>query len=501
MELSQDCSSDFTTGLGTPKLSRCVTKKGSAYGTMPESEECSYPTIPCEVDDMQQDCESISDITESFADAPATIRTSGIAYDEYRQHATSQQKVSRNCRSRAYAFTVNVTGFFTELIKRQFDDETPKDIGVTYLCFQEEIAPETGKRHYQGYVHFINQRKFLAARAIIAGWFGNITPHIEVAKGTPKQNRDYCSKDGGTNFFEFGQLPQPGARTDLYDLVKEVIAGKSIKQIADKFPVSFIKFHRGIKELHTLQWTKPRDSRVDPIVYWLCGRSGVGKSLWAWTNYPDLFCMTSGKWWDTYQGQSVVLMDDYRPTWGPFEDLLLLLDRYQHRIEIKGGFTQLSASAFVITTTSRPEVMWHDKTKEDLEQLLRRITRVGLLTKDGLQILMNRRLNVVRRLKNPTGEKSNSKTVQSSTGIQQDSLRNTSPSLTLNNESEESKSQDQEPEILPLISRESISRNDVIDDPLLCYALFDDVIDYVPYTKDELDCMFPPNVFHSYSYR
>lgn len=93
-------------------------------------------------------------------------------------------------RGRAFTFTINV-----------FDENTEAELqslDCRYMIYGYELAPTTNRPHFQGYVYFDNARTITAVSKSIKG-------HIEIAKGAPEQNYDYCSKDG--HFLERGQRP------------------------------------------------------------------------------------------------------------------------------------------------------------------------------------------------------------------------------------------------------------------------------------------------------
>ena len=246
-----------------------------------------------------------------------------------------------------------------------------------YLCFQLEVAPTTLQRHYQGYIHFGNKREFKSAKAFLFGIFG-VQPHLEGAKGSPSQNKDYCSKEGGIpeSFKEYGEMPRQGSRSDLARVAEAVIAGKDLAEVALDHPTEFMKYSGGIKCFQSLVRTRPRNSAVVPTVHWWFGPTGVGKSRKAFACYPDAYVKMNNQWWDGYVGQTAVIIDDYRPSLCTFQELLRILDRYPMRIQTKGSSCELSATVFVITTTDRPEVIWSGRTTEALGQLLRRLTDI-----------------------------------------------------------------------------------------------------------------------------
>lgn len=61
-----------------------------------------------------------------------------------------------------------------------------KSLSYAIACL--ELAPSTGHQHIHIYIHFNNAIKLDPTKLLGA--------HLEVCKGSPKQNIDYIKKDG-----------------------------------------------------------------------------------------------------------------------------------------------------------------------------------------------------------------------------------------------------------------------------------------------------------------
>ena len=115
------------------------------------------------------------------------------------------------------------------------------------------------------------------------------------------------------------------------------------------------------------------NKRVKPNVTWIYGSTGTGKTRYADQTYKDIFWKDSTKWWDGYEKHETIVLDDFRPKNMEFDELLRVLDRYPKRLEIKGGFRWLNSPNIIITSNKSSEQLYHYKTDEDINQLLRRI--------------------------------------------------------------------------------------------------------------------------------
>ena len=104
-------------------------------------------------------------------------------------------------RARAYCFTLNNWTVEQQAKLDEFD--------CRYMLYGKEVG-ESGTPHLQGYLYLVNAKSLTALKKKI----GIKELHLEVARGSPSDNRAYCTKGG--DFVERGDIPLQGERTDIY---------------------------------------------------------------------------------------------------------------------------------------------------------------------------------------------------------------------------------------------------------------------------------------------
>lgn len=253
-----------------------------------------------------------------------------------------------NTRSRAWCLTI-----FEEA-----ELETFKNLkGVRYLCYGKEKAPSTGKIHWQSYVYFNNARTFSSMKKKIP------TAHIEKARGSPKDNQEYCKKDG--EFTEVGELPTQGkiSGSELRNMSHEDIIERdarchrayiNAKQILDN-------------KMKVSEWNKGKEVEV----HYVYGTSGSGKSTWAADHilekYGDVaVCIgsyTNGFYNLSDTEAEILIMDDWRDSDMRPSEFVKLIDYRPQQMNIKGG-NHLNRFKAIYITTVRP----YDKIYENMRR-------------------------------------------------------------------------------------------------------------------------------------
>jgi len=91
----------------------------------------------------------------------------------------------------------------------------------------------------------------------------------------------------------------------------------------------------------------------------------------------------ASKWWNGYDSHEYVIIDDFRDGHMSFNELLTLLDRYERRIETKGGMRQFVAKQIIITCNAPPTELYGNVINERKDQLLRRIDLIEEFAEAG----------------------------------------------------------------------------------------------------------------------
>lgn len=258
----------------------------------------------------------------------------------------------------------------------------PKPIptDIRYIIWSREKCPDTGRIHSQGYIELNSPMRMAGVKKL----FKNDKIHLERRFGKREEARDYCLKEDThvDGPYEIGDWEKggQGARSDLIDLKRYIDTGKSERDVVDDFPEMYIKYSTGIRRVLEKKQTR-RNWKTFVTVYY--GKTGHGKSETAWEHFPDAYPkMATNKWWDGYDGDERVIIDDFRGAF-EWEYLLTLLDKYPMLVETKGGTKQFLAKNIIITSAIHPALWYETKDGDSIAQLLRRIDEIWQFTDDG----------------------------------------------------------------------------------------------------------------------
>lgn len=237
---------------------------------------------------------------------------------------------------------------------RMFDCELWPDY-VSYCVYQLEMCPDTGRLHFQLYLELSAQKTMVQLRAELDGLENT---WLKPRRGTQHQARVYCMKEDSRleGPWEYGTLKNQGARADLEAVKTDIDKGMPMRQIVDEHfhtCARYMNFFRSYKRMREPQ----RDWVME--IYIILGPSGTGKTRFARDAFPGAYWKPHGKWWDNYDGHDVVVVDEMYGNRFSFTELLNLMDRYPHSVEIKGGTVEFTSKTLVFTSNQLPED-WYD---------------------------------------------------------------------------------------------------------------------------------------------
>jgi len=212
-----------------------------------------------------------------------------------------------------------------------------------YLIVGKEGAGEGSTPHVQGFVIWTATRRLASLKRLLA------RAHWEVACGSTLSNYDYCSKEG--DFQELGDRPgEPGQAGGAKEKERWAQAKRAATEgdLESVPPDIYLRFYRTLKEIKKDHMVAAPDAQ-GVTGQWLWGAPGTGKSRDARALYPGAYLKMQNKWWDGYQGEEAVILDDFDckelghhlKIWG---------DRYAFIAENKGGALQIRPKHIIITS-------------------------------------------------------------------------------------------------------------------------------------------------------
>jgi len=267
-----------------------------------------------------------------------------------------------NARARNWCFTLN------NYTDEEFNESEEMGARSSYIVVGKEVGTNSTP-HLQGYLECPNGIRGTSIRKLFNG-----RAHWEVRKGTAKQASEYCKKEG--KFFEMGSLSAQGKRSDLEEIGAAVISGSSTREIACTFPGTYIKYHKGIEALKFAAKGifDFEDRKTKPTVIWRWGSTGVGKTKGARDAHSSFYIKDGTMWWNGYEQQEAIIIDDFDGKW-PYRDLLRLLDYGPYQGQFKGGYVKVNSPYIYITCEYPPDQAFRN-IDGDISQVIRRIDKV-----------------------------------------------------------------------------------------------------------------------------
>lgn len=243
-----------------------------------------------------------------------------------------------------------------------------------WAIFGAETCPTTKRLHFQCYAIF---KKRARLSELAKRYHRSI--HWEIARGSPSQNWDYCSKED-KHPIEFGIRPEfdnNGEREkNRWDEARKNLTSGRIEEVDSQI---YIAHYRSCKAIIN------DNVKVDRLLdtypgLWLYGTPGSGKSWEArmmQTSKP--YVKKADKWWCNYNFEPIVVIEDFSPDHAWMVNLLKCwTDVYPFPAEVKqGNLPMIRPEKIIITSNySMAECFAGvDSRSIDIKALMRRFKR------------------------------------------------------------------------------------------------------------------------------
>lgn len=269
--------------------------------------------------------------------------------------------------------------------------ENPPE-NLRFVVCQLEMGEQTNKTHYQGFLITHNSIRMNQVKTYLQAPWVNVFPKpADAVEDIIK----YCMKEEtrveGAEPFILGEPPKAsnkGKRNDLLNVHDAIINNKSLYEIANSNPLSFLRYTNNIRSVHSMflgqrAQTVLRDISVEVLI----GPPGVGKTQYACLKNGLENCYilntSAGQtvWWDNYLGQKCIILDDFYGTGLNWHMFLRILDKYPLQLQIKGSTTWAQFTK-VIITSNRDWYQWYpgqikgSQWKNQIGALYRRFSKI-----------------------------------------------------------------------------------------------------------------------------
>lgn len=226
---------------------------------------------------------------------------------------------------------------------------------IKYSAYGDEKCPTTGKEHKQAFVCFKNARYFNAVKKMFP------TAHIEPMRGKLEDNEKYCSKEG--SYHEFGEKPmkqsEKGEKGKEFWIEQLTLAKQNPDLCDEKLQLTHRK---NLEYIYMSARKKRKFNTLDTLDnWWYVGEAGSGKSKKAREENPDAYIKQCNKWWNDYDDQDVVIIEDIDTEhhWMAYF-INQWADRYSFPAETKGGQLTVRPKKIIVTSRYTPDQIFKD---------------------------------------------------------------------------------------------------------------------------------------------
>jgi hypothetical protein len=160
----------------------------------------------------------------------------------------------------------------------------------------------------------------------------------------------YLIKEG--DFITNTSVNCPVIKSKSYNKINNLLLNSDLHKLVLDGSISLSQFNSLSKAKLTFISTNPdREKITKRKCFWIYGDPGIGKSYLVRQVFSSLYVKPIGKWWDGYNMEKVVLMEDFDKDTCTLQELKLWADQYSDiNCEIKGGMCKPIYKVLIITS-------------------------------------------------------------------------------------------------------------------------------------------------------
>lgn len=230
---------------------------------------------------------------------------------------------------------------------------------MVYLVQQEERCPTTGRVHWQGFVVFEQTQRLSALRKILH------SAHWEKMRGSVDEAADYCCDpkkrmDGGLLLEDgvrplFGDVARAVSTRARYETAYNLAKEGNFLAIE---PSMMVRHLPNLLKIHNMFGKRPDNIDGLPVGIWIAGAAGTGKTTLC-QSYKHYVKDPRHKWFDGYQSEDVIVVDDFAPFHVAQTDILKQLGhQFVMQGETKGGAIWLRPRVTIVTSQYMMHEIW-----------------------------------------------------------------------------------------------------------------------------------------------
>jgi hypothetical protein len=229
-------------------------------------------------------------------------------------------------------------------------------------------------------------------KAKISGHHSDARNYIKCPWKENNRNKPKKHKLENPDVEEAGEIKKRDEHNiDFLNIVALVRSGRTLKQLReDHSPV--VKRYRACLQRHAIDFLKNKkfkqyEEGLEREVHIVWGKKCTDRTRFIGDKYTaeEVYKASLPKsrnqrmWWDGYDGQTVILLDDFKGQIS-LRELKCITDRMCHAVEVRRGFTHIVATHFYITSNLTSLEAWYPcATPPELAALRARIASITLI--------------------------------------------------------------------------------------------------------------------------